>query len=143
MIIFGDTSARSNDDASNLKLDLSTNNNNKEEIEKMVENQTTTVLNEQSGVINKSKIQLIIEIYENTFRHKISPATKNLIIDLVLETEQYIESVTESVRKYQIEEGIKKKILEAIAKSTSKEGVEKNISELENTEGFEIESLQK
>ena len=126
-----------------LRLDILAINSNEGEIEKMAENKTTTALSEQSDGIDKYKIKLFIEIYENTFVYKISPATENLIIDLVLETEKYIEGVMESVKEYQIEEYIKKKILEAIAKSTSKESVEKNISELEDTGDFKMESSQK
>ena len=46
-------------------------------------------------------------------------------------------------KNYEIKEYIKNKISEAIAKSTSKEGVEKNISELEGTEDFKMELSQK
>jgi len=76
---------------------------NIEHTEKITENEADhfniiTILSEQNNSIDKFKIKMLIEIYENTFGHKISPVTENLIIDLVLETEKYIESIMESVK---------------------------------------------
>jgi hypothetical protein len=117
---------------------------NKDRIEKnkVIGNNIDEIKEAFLSYIQEEEIRNIGTFDNQTFGHKISPATENLIIDLVLETEKYIESIMESVKKYQIEEGIKKKILEAIAKSTSKESVAKNISELGKIGDFKMKSLQ-
>ncbi len=125
------------------------NNPNKgEEYKKMEVNRDgniniTTELNKQTDDSDKYKIEILINIYEKTFGHKFSPAVKNLIIDLVLETEEYIKKVIASVNKYKIQNSDEKKILEAIAKSTSKNNVDKIIRDLEKAEGFTIETPHK
>lgn len=64
-----------------------------------------------------------------------------MIIDLVLETEEYIKKVIDSVNKYKIQNS--DEILKAIAKSTSKNSVDKIIRDLEKAEGFTIETPHK
>ena len=93
--------------------------------------------------ITRFEIMTFIKIFESTFGYKISPSTEKFIVDLVLETEEYIKNIAKLSKNYEIKEYIKNKISEAIAKSTSKEGVEKNISELEGTEDFKMELSQK
>ena len=94
------------------------------------------------GDVNRLKIQTYFKIYESKLGYNISPTTEKLIIDLVLETEKYIESVKQIVKDYQMSDGTKARILEAIDRSTSKESLEENIGKFE--EGKEIlELMQK
>ena len=94
------------------------------------------------GDVNRLKIQTYFKIYESKLGYNISPTTEKLIIDLVLETEKYIESVKQIVKDYQMSEDTKAIILEAIDRSTSKESLEENIGKFE--EGKKIlELMQK
>ncbi|MBY0580519.1 MAG: hypothetical protein K2P53_02395 [Rickettsiales bacterium] len=92
-----------------------------------------------NGDINKFKIKTLLKIYENKLGYKISPETEKLIIDLVLETEKYIESVKQIVKDYEMSDETKAKILKAIDNSTSKKSLEENIGKFEK--GKEILKL--
>jgi hypothetical protein len=89
-----------------------------------------------NGDTNKLKIKTLLKIYENKLRYKISPETEKLIIDLVLETEKYIESVKQIVKDYEMSDDTKARILEAIDNSTSKKSLEENIGKFEEGKGI-------
>jgi hypothetical protein len=75
------------------------------------------------------EVRLYVKIYTKTFGYKISPSMEKLIVDLVLETEQYIEKVRQIVTNYKISNiRIKNKILKEVNESTSKEMVESHLN---------------
>ena len=148
-----DLSAINNPDSEGNPFSSNSQNINKNENEKVYKMEeedlttntnTTKLLDEFAEKIsgcdtNRLKIQTYFKIYENKLGYNISPATEKLIIDLVLETEKYIESVKQIVKDYQMSEGTKARILEAIDNSTSKKSLEENIGKFE--EGKEILKL--